>query len=254
LRFDFRDVLVLKTARELLLAGLAPARVQQALAALKMQLPADRPLSAVRVTIEGGAIVVSDGNVHWEPESGQARLVFAGEQPRANRPALTATQRTLAEVVRSKKLGVELSAMGDASLTADEWFNLGLDLEEDDPDGAYEAYLRALAYNPEHVEAMINIGRLCSEAGDERRSTAYFRQATRVDPAHPVAHFNLAVTLHDSGELGAALASYQAAIASDTQFADAHFNLATLLKEMGDHDGAERHMQAYRQVVDNHHR
>ena len=251
LRFDFRDILVLKTARKLLAAGLPATKVERALAALKRQLGDEQPLTAVRVTIEDGVIVVSNGDIAWEPESGQGHLTFHEPDP-APAPPTSTTQRTLAEVVRTKKIGAGLTnALGTAQ-NADEWFNLGLDLEEDDPDSAYEAYLRALACNPEHVEAMINIGRLCSEAGDDNRAAAYFRQATRVDPAHPVAHFNLAVTLHDRGDLDTARAAYQAALIHDPEFADAHFNLATLLEETGDHDGAVEHMQAYRHVLEGH--
>jgi hypothetical protein len=250
LRFDFRDILVLKTARELLAAGLPAAKVERALSALKGQIGEDRPLSAVRVGVEGGVIVVSDGEVRWEPESGQAHLTFASEPPDPPpAPPPSTTELSLIGVVRGQPIGAGLSSSLGPSQNAEDWFHLGLELEETDPDGAYEAYLRALACRPEHMEAMINIGRLCSEVGDDERAAAYFRQAIRVDPAHPVAHFNLAVTLHDRGDLDGAGACYRAALIHDPEFADAHFNLATLLEESGDHDGAQEHMAAYRHVV-----
>lgn len=245
LRFDFRDILVLKAARRLLHEGLPPARVERALAALRSQLPETQPLSAVNVSVEGDLVVVSDGDVHWEPESGQARLALRDPVPEGERSEPTA-RNELAHVLRNKKL--PLAAMhepGDVC-SADGWFDTGLDNEDDDPNRAYESYLRALACDPEHVESMINIGRLCSEAGDDQRAAAYFRQATRADPVHPVAHFNLAVTMHDHGAFEAALSSYSAALIHDANFADAHFNLAALLDEMGDTDGAAEHMKAYR--------
>jgi tetratricopeptide (TPR) repeat protein len=251
LRFDFRDILVLKTARELLAAGLPAAKVERALSALKSQLGEDRPLSAVRVSLEGGVILVSDGDVSWEPESGQGHLSFPSAPPDPPpAPPPSAALRSLEEIVRSQTIGAGLSTSLGPSQNAEDWFNLGLHLEQDDLDGAYEAYLRALACRPEHLEAMINLGRLCSEIGDEERAAAYFRQAIRVDPTHPVAHFNLAVTLHDSGDLDGAGACYRAALIHDPDFADAHFNLAALLEEAGDHDGAQEHMAAYRHVVE----
>jgi tetratricopeptide (TPR) repeat protein len=133
--------------------------------------------------------------------------------------------------------------------SADHWFDIALDLEDTDPQKAYEMYLRALASDPEHVEATINVGRLCSANGELQRAAAYFRQAIRVDAAHPVAHFNLAVTLHDLGELDGAVDAYRAALSQDPQFADAHYNLATLLEQQGQREAAMRHFAAYRNVI-----
>jgi tetratricopeptide (TPR) repeat protein len=249
LRFDFRDILVLKTARKLLSAGLPPQKVERALVALKNQLRANRHLSSLKLNIDGGQILVTDGEVRWEAESGQTRLDFADSfKPQVGDGGIPARDR-LAEIVRAKKLGIGLAVQENPRRDADGWFNLGLDLETDDPDGAYEGYLRALACDPEHVEAMINLGRLCAESGDAARSSAYFRQAVRVKPDHPVAQFNLAVTLHDQKDHAAALEAYNTALKLDPRFADAHFNLATLLAEIGDHAGAEEHMQAYREVL-----
>jgi tetratricopeptide (TPR) repeat protein len=253
LRFDFREILVLKAARRLMSAGLPPMRVERALAALRSQLPLEQPLSALAVSVEGGRILVSDGDVRWEAETGQARLSFeaAGGTATALVKQPAPAPAALPTIVRSKKLQLNaMSAVGDGR-SADGWFDVGLQLEENDPDGAYEAYLRALACDPEHVEAMINVGRLCSEAGDDSRAAAYFRQASRVDPRHPVAYFNLAVTLHDHGALDGALQAYSNALLHDPKFADAHFNLAALLEELGDQAGAAEHRAAYENVIKN---
>ena len=253
LRFDFRDLAVLKTARKLLAAGLPAIRVQHALTVLKSQLPADEPLCAVGIAVEGGQIVVTRRDVRWEPESGQAHLALPQQAPPEPKPETPPpVRRTLAEILHAKKLRDSLMGPEAAHKGADDWFNLGIDLDEHDPDGAYESYLRALAHNPEHVEAMINIGRLCSESGDDNRAAAYFRQAIRVLPTQPVAHFNLAVTMHDLGDLEAAREEYSAALHNDPDFADAHFNLATLLEEIGDSSTAKQHMDAYQSVLQNH--
>ncbi|MBI5511716.1 MAG: tetratricopeptide repeat protein [Deltaproteobacteria bacterium] len=248
LRFDFRDLLVLRTARRLLDAGLPSQRVERALLALRRQLEEGQPLSSLKVEVEGGRVVVSDGDVRWEPETGQGRLdlVAVGSAAAADRAVPRAA---LSEIVHAKKLGVGLGSEGAGRRNADSWFNLALDREADDPEGAYEAYMRALACDPEHVEAMINLGRLCSEAGDDVRALAYFRQAIRLQARHPVAHFNLAVTLHDKKDHAGAVAAYKAAIDCDPDFADAHFNLASLLAELGDRAASQEHMDAYRAVV-----
>ncbi len=233
-RFDFADMVVLRAARALGAAGVSPARVRKALVSLRKHLPRERPLSAVRISIDGGVVVVRDGQVLWEPLSGQSRLSLPSASP-----------SPVAAVVRTKKKQAERQL----PLSADECFTRALSLEDDNPDGASEAYLAALAQNPEHVEAMINLGRLCSEAGLAARAAAYFRQALRVDPTQPVAHFNLAVTLHDGGHLAEAETAYRAALALDPEFADAHFNLAALLDETAAPAEAATHRARYHTLV-----
>lgn len=241
-RFDFRDLSVLKTARRLLESGVSAAQVEQTLVALREQVPEGVPLSAVHLFIDGSDVVASDGSRVWVPATGQQRLRFDGE----GAALLQATPSAPKEQKSSAhpRLAAMLAGPGDMS-AADYWFDTALQLEENDPDGAYEAYLRALACNPEHVEATINIGRMCSGGGDLKRAAAYFRLAIRIDPTHPVAHFNLAVTLHDMQDHEGALAAYRAALIHDPHFADAHFNLAALLEQLGQREQALAHLQAY---------
>jgi tetratricopeptide (TPR) repeat protein len=230
-RFDFRDVVVLRMAGRLLDNGLSPGKVRQALTLLKRQVQHDKPITGLQLFAEGGKVLASDGEVLWEPVSGQAHLNFA-------------PKKMAAEPTPGPRSAAALSA-SERDLGADSWFDIAMSLEDSEPHRAYDAYLRALEADPEHVEANINIGRLCSAAGELKRAAAYFRQAIRLDPVHPVAHFNLAVTLHDLGEVPAALDEYRAAIRADPDFADAHYNLSMLLEQRGDHEGAQKHRAAY---------
>jgi len=246
LRFNFRELTLLKTVGRLLKAGIHPRRLEQALGMLRHQWPDSQELSEVRIEAEANTIVVSDGDTCWEPHSGQTRLLFS------RGPIAVVTQPSTSSFVRlpaSSGATQEHETAGPCS--ARQWFDRGMSFESSDPDEAYACYLRALACDPEHVESMINVGRLCSEGGDGQRAAAYFRQAARVDPSHAVAHFNLAVTMHDRGALDDALICYRTALIYDPHFADAHYNLATLLDDMGDHEGAEEHRSAYQQVVKN---
>lgn len=246
LRFDFRDLLVLRMAGRLLADGLPPIRVQRALLALRRQLATQEPLSGTQLFTEDGKVVASDGSILWDAETGQCLLRFGADRaveaiptPMGKTPPPAPMPHLDADQVHD-----------DAGLeSADHWFDVALELEDAEPQKAYEMYLRALASDPEHVEATINVGRLCSANGELRRAAAYFRQAIRVDPAHPVAHFNLAVTLHDLGELDGAVAAYRAALEQDPHFADAHYNLATLLEQQGEREEAMRHFASYRTVI-----
>jgi DNA-binding transcriptional MerR regulator len=74
--FTFQDLVLLRTAKGLIDAKVPARRINKALQALAAQLPTDRPLSAVRVQIDGDRVIVRDSNSSWEPESGQTVLDF----------------------------------------------------------------------------------------------------------------------------------------------------------------------------------
>lgn len=254
-RFTFRDLAVLRMAARLIAQGLGPARVQRALVALRRQSDPAQPLSSTQIKGEDGRVVASDGAAEWEAESGQCLFRFGAKRMEAVSPTplwtdpLVATSSNASNPLRSgtaTEMAQPPAVAGGQS--ADKCFDLALACEEEFPEQAYDLYLRALAADPEHVEATINIGRLCSTSGDPQRAAAYFRQATRIDPAHPVAHFNLAVILHDLNEVRSAIDAYRAALLHDPHFADAHYNLADLLEQQGDHDEAARHYNAFQTV------
>ncbi len=60
--FSFRDIVILRTARELLTAKVGPRKVRKALSNLRKQLPAGLPLTSVRIVAEGDTVVVKDGS------------------------------------------------------------------------------------------------------------------------------------------------------------------------------------------------
>ncbi|MEM6733562.1 MAG: tetratricopeptide repeat protein, partial [Myxococcota bacterium] len=226
--FDFRDVALLKTAAQLIAAGVPAGKVRKTFRALRDQLPSERPHASTRVEALGRQLIARDEGAAWEPESGQMLFTF---EERAAEIIQRSQERSAPNL--SESVLAALDNLGNLD-AADYWFDVAMGKEDSDPQSAYEHYVRALACNPEHIEATINIGRLCSSASDLCRAAAYFRQAVRLDPKHPVAQFNLAVTLHDLDELDDAGCAYRAALQADPSFADAHFNLAALLEQRGD--------------------
>ncbi len=258
--FDFRDLMVLRAAARLFSRGFPWVRVQRLLSQLRAELPLGRPLSGVAIESRGDKILVQVDGKTWDPESGQLELLPSSNEPNAEAQT-SSPDADVAELAELRDLGLYSDASGndmDAALsskvalagssdvaTAERWYALGLDLEEQSPEKAYEAYLRALACDPEHTETLINIGSLCSMGGEAERAAAYFRLAVFTNPSQPIAHYNLAITHHDKGDNTAAISSYRRAIELDHSFADAHFNLAALLDKVGDHRGAQHHWQAY---------
>lgn len=235
LRFSFRDVVLLRTAHGLRSAHVAPRRIASSLRKLRASLPEELPLTGLRITAVGNAVVVHEGMARWEPDSGQLTMdldfapvggqlaVFAHRgqpQPDAPRDPPDAAQ----------------------------WFAQGQMLEEDDPAGAEDAYRRALSCEPGHADACLNLGALLCDAGRCDEAVRLYAQAIARNPRVAELHYNLAVALEDLGRIEAALASYERCLELDPRFADAHFNAARLHDELGHAQKALRHFSAYRRL------
>ncbi len=235
-RFTFGDLVLLRTAKELT-QSLSPRRVKRALANLKQQLPEDCELTRLRITSDGERVVARDGAAAWMPESGQTLLDFdVGE---------LATQA--APVVSHAAVVTHESAQ---HMAAEDWYELGCELEAYDAAEAIEAYGRAVELDPQHVDAHVNRGRLLHEAGRMRDAESHYRTAVALEPEDATAAYNLGVLLEDSGRQQEAVSAYEQAIRADPDCADAHYNLAHLYEALGRPQGAVRHLQIYRRLTD----
>ncbi len=229
LLFGFRDLIVLRTAGELTAASIPPKKVHRVLSRLREQLPAGRSITAVRIAADGERVVVSDGDAVWNPESGQALFDFAVSE------------------IAAKTAPVLLQAAETAD-DADDWYFLGCELEMTSVEKARDAYEKAIAIDPQHADARVNLGRLLHEARAAAAAAKQYRAALDADPEHGVAWFNLGVALEDLGRLHEAEEAYEKAIELDELNADAHYNLAGILERKGDKPGALRNLAAYRRL------
>ncbi|HET9038648.1 MAG TPA: tetratricopeptide repeat protein [Gemmatimonadales bacterium] len=236
-RFSFQDLVLLRTAKTLGDARIPPRRIRGALRSLTRQLPPGRSLSGVRITSEGHRVVVRDEDSAWNPESGQLLLDLDVDELAAQ--AAPVARRLAREARRAPE-----------PLTAEQWYDLGVDLEAASPEDARDAYARAIGLDGRHVAARVNLGRLLQETGRAGDAAAEYRAALRLEPANPTAAFNLGTALEDLGRHAEALEAYRRAIAADEEFADAHFNLARLYEEIGKRTAALRHLKAYKQLTD----
>src|SRR5438045_9006917 len=71
MRFSFQDLVLLRTAKGLVSARIAPRRVRSAPRKLKEQLPEGRPLRGGRTRAEGAGTAVGDGRAPGSPVPGQ---------------------------------------------------------------------------------------------------------------------------------------------------------------------------------------
>lgn len=223
LRFGFQDLIILRTAGELTAAQVPEQRVRRVLRRLREQLPDDQSLTTVRLSADGGRVVVREGDAVWNAESGQNLFDFGEPAPPRDDD--------------------------DAAADAEDWFALALDLEATSPADARAAYQRAIELDPGHIDAHVNLGRMLHEEGAPAAAEKHYRIALDLDPAHPIAAFNLGVSLEDLGRTADAIATYEKAIAIDPENADAHYNLAGIYERKGDKPAALRHLKAYRSLV-----
>jgi len=235
-RFSFPDLVLLKAAKGLADARIPARRIAGALRTLRQQLPAGRPLSAVRITAEGERIVVHDGPTAWNPESGQLVLDFQVAEL-ASRAAPLA--RRAAQAARD----------AEAGLGADEWYDLGFDLEAVDVAEARDAYRRALELDPHHADAHVNLGRLLQEGGEPGQAASHYLLALAVRAKDATAWFNLGIALEDLKRRFDAIKAYEQAIGVDPALADAYFNLSRLYEAGGKRAAALRSLSKYRVLI-----
>jgi len=234
-RFDFRDLVLLRTALELEKSGVSPRRLLRSLRDLKRQLPADRPLTAIRITLEADELVVQDEDLAWNPESGQVQLGLQVEEVGGNVESL---DRRRARPVAAEK-----------SLDAVDWYELGCGLQAQSPEQAADAFRRAVELDAGLADAHINLGVLLHEGSDLEGAEMCYRLALRADPKSATAAYNLGVALEDLGKPEEATEAYRRAIECDHLLADAYYNLSRLCERAGDRAAALRHLHSYSELV-----
>ncbi len=235
-RFSFQDLAVLKSVKDLAVGGVSWRRIRRQLAELRRRVSPGAGLSSLHLAAWGRQVVVREGASAWQADSGQMLFDFGEEAPGGE--------------VASMPVRREAPAPEPAfGLTAEQWFERGADLEEEDPAAAIEAYRRALHLRPDWTEALINVGRLHAESGVVDRAAEFFSRAMELDPRDATAVYNLGVVAQDMGKDEEAIQLYERALALDPALAEAHYNLATIFDRTGDPRAAIRHIHEYRKLT-----
>jgi tetratricopeptide (TPR) repeat protein len=221
--YDFRDLIGLRTVKQLVEKGVPANRLRRALAALREKLvQVHAPLAELRVLSDGRDVIVERHGARMEPLSGQFVLNFE--------------TRELDEKVRSI-----------SERDADDWLALALEYEtgRKTRSEAIDAYDRALRVDPTKVEAMLNCGTLHYEDGNFEKAADYFERALSLQPDNALAHFNLGSVLEEVGDADVARQHLRQAVRLDPNYPDAHYNLAYVCERLGAFAEAREHWQAY---------
>ena len=238
LHFSFQDLLLLKTAKGLLDSRVPLPRIRRMLASLRRQLPDDQQLSALTIYADGRRVVAWDGAARWQPDSGQFLFTFE-VQAVAEEAAVAGPAAPVPISTRTPSAPV---------LTAEEWFDLGCELESSSPEEARQAYHQALRLDATLADAHVNLGRLYHAAKQGVKAETHYRAAIGCAPDDAVTHFNLGVLLEDLERGGEAVRAYREAIARAPDLADAHYNLGLLLETLGKRTEAFAHLRLARKL------
>jgi tetratricopeptide (TPR) repeat protein len=239
-RFSFRDVVLLRSAVELRAAHIAPRKILAALRKLKAELPGEMPLAGLRITAVGNDVTVRDGRSQWQAESGQLVMDFEAGPAAGSVSFLKRAVPAPSPAPVSKEV--------ERTDQAATWFERGETLEASDLAAAEAAYRTALALEPGHADASLNLGALLWEGKRLDEAVALYDKALRRHPNEALLHFNRALALEDQGRLMEALHSYNISLGLAPDLADAHYNAARLHEQLGDAKKAVRHLSAYRRL------
>jgi tetratricopeptide (TPR) repeat protein len=245
--FTFQQLLLLRTTRGLLEAGIPASRVRRVWSSLRRQLQGDLPLTSVRILADGTRAIAWDDTASWQPDSGQFLLDFEAEEIAGRAEGMSPSPIATLKMLESP---APVPVQDPVSRTAEQWFELGCELEDSSPLEARAAYVEAIAIDPRCADAHLNLGRLDHAIGELGKAEAHYQRAVQCDPEDATAHFNLGVLLEDRGRPDEAVQAYHQAVVRDPAMADAHYNLGLLLEARGRRDDALKHLMAARRLYE----
>jgi DNA-binding transcriptional MerR regulator/TolA-binding protein len=274
--YTFQDLVAVRTAKDLLDAGLTLHKVRKNLESLRSLLPdVAHPESKMRICSDGETVVAVDGGVAFEPGTGQVVMSFTvdglssevaeilalpGGQPmralsdaaaspagRTSAPAPDASGAPDAADTAGPELAPEdeRTPPGEAQ-TAYQCFIQGCAAEDRGALGvAEQLYRHAILAQPSLAAACTNLGNLLYRRGALADARAAYEHALEYEPGQAEARYNLGNLLEDLGETEMSIAELRRVCWTHPDFADAHYNLGLMLARVGGINQARKHLERY---------
>jgi len=227
-RFDFQDVVLLRTAQSLRAADIPARRIHRSLKRLRAQLPPTVPLTGLRITAVGDDIAVREAGREVALESGQFLLDF--------------------DVASGPGAVLRFPEHAPRTPDAAAWITKAESLAATDGAGAAVAWREALTLDPTRADAWLGLGALLHDTRAYVEALALYDAALVRLPEHAELHYNRAIVLEDLDRPADALQAYADCIRLAPDFADAHWNAARLYEQRGAEQQALKHFSAFRRL------
>jgi len=235
--YAFKDLVALKTLRQLRARRMPVARIRLILDSLRAKLRhVGNPLQELKIFTDGRRLAVQVDGKRMEPLTGQLLLDFDQEE----------IQRLLEFPSKRAERTLQLE-MEKRMREAEQWFERGVEMEQTGapPEQVIAAYEKAIERDPDAPAPHVNLGTVYFHMQRWKEAEQHYRAAIAARPDYPLAWFNLGNLYDELRDSGRALECYLKALAIDPAFADAHYNAALIYQSRNDTLNAVRHWQQY---------
>jgi len=217
-RFVFHDLLLMRMAKEVLPGRRHLQPLQKCVARVRALIEPSRPLTSLKLEAQDGLILVREGNVIFEAESGQLCLQFG---------------QALAPGKVEERFG---------AARVRERFEEARRIAENDPFRALTLYSDLLGREPRNFELHTRMAALLESKSDLAGALRHLLGAAVLVPANAEVHQRLGVLYRKRDEDENALQSFLRAIECDPVSVESHRNLAELYEKLGRKREAMRHL------------
>lgn len=224
-RFAFHDLLVMRLAKELFPNRRHIEPAIRCFERVRNLVGAARPVSSLKLENLDGRIVVRDGAVCFEAESGQMLFDYG-------------------QKVRRGKI-----EEGFGAARAKERFEEARRVAEENPLRALTIYSELVTREPANFDAHMRLAALLDHEGDPRGAIRHYLGAAAAVPASAEVHYKLALMYRKAGEAENAIASLNRALDCDPTMVEAHRNLAELYESLGRKRDAIKHLGAIHRLI-----
>jgi tetratricopeptide (TPR) repeat protein len=148
-------------------------------------------------------------------------------------PASLSARRAATE---QKAVAATAPVVQEEELTAQQWFERGLNTA--DPDEKQRFYAYAISLKPDYLEAFNNRGIARQAKGDLEGALQDYNTAILLKPDDALAYYNRGIARQAKGDLEGELHDYNMAIRLNPDYASAYNNRGVARQDKGDLDGA----------------
>ena len=245
--YTFCDLVAVKSAKDLLAAGMTLQKVRKNVEALRKALPEDtHPATRMRVCCDGETIVALADDVAFQPIGGQVVMAFNLPTFGEHVSQVLAMPRVTPNEDGTPKVVEDSPTEANGGTTAYRYFVEACAAEDrNDAQQAEHLFRQAIDLEPNMAAALTNLGNLVYRKAELAEARGFYERALEHDPQQPEARYNLANVLEDMGETELAIAELRKVCAAAPDFADAHYNLGIMLAQVGGNAQARHHLERY---------